>query len=252
MADLIGELESSPEMQKQFEEMMRELGAAAETEIDAQPGSSSTGAESSRSAPPPAGDKSFQESIRKTMDRMQHSGEAASAAAANSSQADMDFMADLLRQMETDGAGSEDDFSKMLLEMMEQLTDKEILYEPMKELHDKFPDWMEKNKATTSAEDMARYEEQQKNVAEIVAKFEDPGFSNDKVEYRQYIVDRMHKVGSPSWPCPNDLDLMAKLFPDASCRITSVRSGGCNGRCTRSHGRNGARLSTAIDEMNAL
>jgi len=35
----------------------------------------------------------------------------------------------------------------MLLGMMEQLTNKDILYEPMKELDDKFPDWMEKNGA---------------------------------------------------------------------------------------------------------
>jgi peroxin-19 len=126
---------------------------------------------------------------------MQESGEAAGAAAASSSQSDTDMMAALLREMENGGGeGSDDDFSKMLLGIMEQLTNKDILYEPMKELHDKFPAWMEKNKGKVSAEDMKRYEEQQVLATEIVKKFEEPGYSDENVDSRQYIVDRMQKV----------------------------------------------------------
>lgn len=89
----------------------------------------------------------FQETIRKTMERMQNSGEQASAAAASAD--DNDMLAQMLKEMESGGFGGEgndEDFSKMLMGMMEQLTNKEILYEPMKELNDKFPAWMEKNR----------------------------------------------------------------------------------------------------------
>src|SRR5690606_29908467 len=131
------------------------------------------------------------ETIRRTMERMQASGEQATAAAAAGGASD-DFLAELLRQMQSgglDGAGSEEEFSKMLMGMMEQLTNKEILYEPMKELDDKFPEWIEKNRATTSAEDMKRYEEQRTLVREIVLKFEESTYSDASPADREYIID---------------------------------------------------------------
>lgn len=132
---------------------------------------------------------------------MQTSGEQATAAAA--AKGSDDFLAELLKQMQSgglDGEGSEEEFSKMLMGMMEQLTHKDILYEPMKELHEKFPGWLEKNRATTSKEDLERYELQQKLVSEIVAKFEEPNYADTSKEHHEYIVDRMQKVHWPSRP----------------------------------------------------
>jgi peroxin-19 len=220
MAEMLGEMESSPEMAKQFEDMMRQLGgggipglgalgglsgaASAAVAADAEkksaaaaaaapaadkaapdakgkaPGEDGTAAQ--RGEEPPA---DFQESIRRTMERMRESGEAAGAAAAGAAgqgaagaaggDGEADLMAALLREMGEGGAGagegSEEDFSKMLLGMMEQLTNKEILYEPMKELHDKFPAWLAENRGKTPEADLKRYEEQQRLVGEIVGKF---------------------------------------------------------------------------------
>lgn len=92
------------------------------------------------------------------------------------------------------GEGSEEDFSKMLMGMMEQLTNKEILYEPMKELDEKFPAWLEKNREATNREDLERYLEQQRLVREIVSKFEEGGYSDENAQMREYIVERMQKV----------------------------------------------------------
>jgi peroxin-19 len=210
MADLLGELESSPEMQRQFEDMLRELGAAGAVAPGgaagvggASPAATTDGvtagaardvaaaAEGGAGAGPPL---SFQESIQRTMERMQESGDAAGAAAASSGQGEADFLAAMLREMESGGEGSDEDFSKMLLGMMEQLTNKDILYEPMKELDNKFPDWMEKNGSTVPEADMKRYETQQKLVREIIQKFEEPGYTDENVDSRKYIVDRMQQV----------------------------------------------------------
>jgi peroxin-19 len=213
MADLLSELDSSPEMQKQFEDMLRELGAATGAPPDA-PSAGGTGARDTAAATGAGADQqqpsatgganvSFQDSIRRTMERMQESGEAAGAAAEQASQGDADFMATLLREMEAGGlgggAGGEEDFSKVLLGMMEQLTNKEILYEPMKELDDKFPDWLEKNKGKVPEAEFSRYETQQSLVRDIVGKFEVEDYSDENVEYRKFIVDRMQQVcGSSS------------------------------------------------------
>jgi peroxin-19 len=232
MQDLLGELDSNPEMAAKFEELMKELGDAAQTAVETEDKEATTAgsapeatkATSSKepvpstpkAAPAPAAakapgaaaapsDANFQESIRKTMERMQNSSESASAAAASSSQDD--FLTQLLKEMETNpGAfpsdmGSDEDFSKMLMGMMEQLTNKEVLYEPMKELNDKFPAWMEENRGKVGQDDWKRYEEQSVLVKEIVAKFDSKGYSDEKVECREYIVERMQKVCSTWYDC---------------------------------------------------
>lgn len=219
MKDLMGELDSNPEMQREFERMMEELMQAGSAPTDAEAiehigkateainleqakADAEAGASSSKkSAPAPAAgshqQESFQATIRKTMERMQASGASADAAAASDApSSEEDMMAQLMKELQAGdgGEGGEEDFNKMLMSMMAQLTNKEILYEPMKELHDKFPAWMEKNRASTGKEDLARYEEQHALVKEIVGRFERKGYSDENDDDREYIVERMQKV----------------------------------------------------------
>lgn len=181
-------------MQSQFEDIFKGLGAAAgPTGSESQPGNAPASSAADLSQ-----DATFQETIRRTMARMQESGEQATAAATAEGSED-DFIAEMMKAMKDlpGSEGSEEDFSKMLMGMMEHLTNKEILYEPMKELHDKYPEWLTKNKDTLSKEDLKRYQEQQIYVSEMVAKFEEPSYSDDKSADRQYIVERMQKVCRP-------------------------------------------------------
>lgn len=196
MAALMGNVDESPEMKREIEAMMRELGVATDPGAPAdhrrQPEDEASGQAHSSSAEEP-----FQESIRKTMERMQASGEQASAAAKSEDSDDM--LAQMLKEMQNsglEGAGDDEGFNKMLMGMMEQLTNKDILYEPMKELHDKFPAWMTKNKISTDADDLKRYEEQQRLVGEIVGRFEQKDYSDSKAEDREFIVERMQQVNS--------------------------------------------------------
>lgn len=196
-------------MQAQFESIFKELGAAAAATTTGEASSGGAASGSGSAGHPQASssgaDASFQDTIRRTMERMQTSGDQATAAA--QSEGSDDFMAELLKQMQAGGLGeggvegSEEEFSKMLLGMMEQLTNKDILYEPMKELNDKFPGWMEKNKDTVSEEDWKRYELQQGFVKEIVAKFEESTYSDSNAADREYIVDRMQKVSHHCQVC---------------------------------------------------
>jgi peroxin-19 len=190
-------------MQAQFENIFKELGAAASTSAEqasTAPNPPRPTSSSSTTGPANA-EASFQDTIRRTMERMQTSGEQATAAAA--AEGSDDFLAELMKQMQSggglDGEGNEEEFSKMLMGMMDQLTNKEILYEPMKELNDKFPEWMVNNRAKTPAEELKRYEEQQQLVKEIVLKFEEPSYADSNTADREYIVDRMQKV-SPATP----------------------------------------------------
>lgn len=204
IGDLMGSLNSDPGYEKElnaFTEAMDKEGmqpedllkafmgeetsqtAGNKTAQDAAAGSSSAGAEDT-----------FQETIRKTMERMQVSGDSATAAANKASEDDM--FSDLLKAVEATGGadGDEEGLTKMFLGMMEQLTNKEMLYEPMKELDEKFPQWIEENKSRLSNGDLERYTTQQVIVREIVAKFEEKGYTDENPAHRQYIWERMQKV----------------------------------------------------------
>jgi peroxin-19 len=195
MAELLGGLESSPDMPDlaQLENIMKELGGAPALGLGT---GAASNAGSSKEAQNKAEEKSFQETIKETMERMKASDTQSTAAAAEDNSEDL--MAEMLKAMQAsglgEGEGGEEDFSKMLLGMMEQLTNKEILYEPMKELDDKFPAWMEKNEGKVKEEDMKRYKEQKTYVREIVGRFERAGYSDDNAADREYIVERMQKV----------------------------------------------------------
>ncbi|KAL1304844.1 hypothetical protein AAFC00_003769 [Neodothiora populina] len=213
MASLLGQFDQNPDMQKQFEEMMKELStaAAAAEEPNATPATTVPPPATTKAAQPSASsstkkpaESSFQDTIRKTMERMQNSGETASAAAAGAG-SEEDMLAQMLKEMEGGGfgGGSEEDLNKMLMGMMEQLTNKDILYDPMKELHDKFPAWLSSNKDKCSKEDLARYEEQKKVVDEIVARFERKEYSDESTEDREYIVERMQKMQAAGSPPPD-------------------------------------------------
>ncbi|PSR83522.1 Pex19 protein family-domain-containing protein [Coniella lustricola] len=235
MAELMGEIEGSPEMQAQFESIFKELSAvgAAGNGAGEAPTSSASGAtpgvaqavNSSARVTDESAETSFQDTIRRTMERMQNSGEQATAAAAADGSGD--FMAELLKQMQAGEGGlegSEEEFSKMLLGMMEQLTNKDILYEPMKELNDKFPEWMETNKDTISEEDRKRYELQQGFVKEIVAKFEEATYADSNPSDREYIVERMQKMQAAGSPPP---DLVGDM-PSAQDALGAPDMESCN------------------------
>ena len=262
MADLLGELDNSvsgkslygerapltvpkPEMQAQFESIFKELGAAASESAEqpsAAPAPAPAGPGGSSSTPANA-EASFQETIKRTMERMQAGGDQATAAAA--AEGSDDFMAELLKQMQSggglDGEGNEEEFSKMLMGMMEQLTNKEILYEPMKELNEKFPGWMETNRDKVSEEDLKKYEEQQTLVKEIVLKFEEPTFSDSNATDREYVIERMQKVSQTDplsrWLGPNHSD---------RCKLLDHRRQTSSGTCPQPRMRSACRMSRAI------
>ena len=187
MAAFVGSMEESPEIKHELENMMMQMETSTKPDPPSQ-----GGAESSKREDP------FQETIRKTMERIQASD--SQAGATDQLEGSDDFLVKVLKDMHSDnlpGDGDEEGFNKMLLGMMEQLTNKEILYDPMKELQGKFPPWMEKNRTKTNTEDIARYDEQQQLVNEIVQKFENKDYSDSKAADREFIVDRMQRVGIP-------------------------------------------------------
>ncbi|RMJ20873.1 hypothetical protein PHISP_08257 [Aspergillus sp. HF37] len=166
---------------------------------------------SGSSAAPPSGDgdgdgappESFNDTIQRTIHRMKESGDKATAAATDDSD---DLVAQLLKAVEAGAAGGGDDgdLSKMFMGMMEQLSNKEMLYEPMKELDGKFGPWLAENRGKVAAEDMARYETQARIVSQIVGKFEEDGYTDKDAKCRDYVWERMQEMQAAGNP-PDEL-----------------------------------------------
>ena len=200
---------SKPEMRQQLETLVKDLGQSAAATDDA---ASVPATDRSPSATTTTADaaRSFQDGIRRTMQRMQESNrQATSAAAAHASPDGDDLLAEMLRQFPSAGAGrsggggehddghpTEDELSKLMVDMMEQLTTKDILYQPMLDLHQRFPAWLAQHQSDRAVEDDGRYREQQTLVGEIVRRFEQPDYSDDRPVDREYIIERMQKVSS--------------------------------------------------------
>lgn len=178
-----------------------DIAAAATARIsDKKPESGASGASTETPS------ESFNDAIKRTMGRMKESGDKATAAASNEDDLSDDMIAQLLKAVEAgaEGAGEDGDLSKMFMGMMEQLSNKEMLYEPMKELDMKFGPWLEKNKNSGAVpiEDMERFQKQAEIVKQIVTKFEERSYSDDDPKCREYIWERMQEVSFPS-DCSN-------------------------------------------------
>ncbi|KAE9607446.1 hypothetical protein Lal_00026531 [Lupinus albus] len=112
-------------------------------------------------------------------------------------------MEDWVKQFE-ELAGSQD-MESIVENMMQQLLSKEILHEPMKEIGERYPKWLEEHKITLSKEEYERYSHQYeliRNLNEVYEK--DPGNFNKIVE----LMHKMQECGQP----PNDI--VKELAPD--------------------------------------
>lgn len=69
---------------------------------------------------------------------------------------------------------------KSLVGLMEQLTNKDISFEPMQELYNKFPTWMHKNENSVKLKDLKKYRVKQRPVCAIAekSKWKEYSYSN--------------------------------------------------------------------------
>ncbi|KAK6157981.1 hypothetical protein DH2020_005295 [Rehmannia glutinosa] len=82
--------------------------------------------------------------------------------------------------------------------MMQQLLSKEILHEPMKEIGERYPIWLEENKTKLTNEEYARYSHQYELIKDLNQAYEtEPDNFNKIVE----LMQKMQECGQP----PNDI-----------------------------------------------
>ncbi|KAL7666421.1 Uncharacterized protein ABC855_g79 [[Candida] zeylanoides] len=182
IAALIKDLQiDDPDTKKQFEDLVKQFDEAQQKE-----------------AP-----QDFDEVMRDTVERMRKSGKnideqiKTDQAAANPE----DILTQLLAGMGgAGGAGGDLDMSKLLVDMLEQLSSKEVLYEPIKDLNTKFPEYLAQNESVIAAKDHANYTQQYEVTTQIVAIFEAPGYDDaDKAQRDRVnvLLEALQDLGQP-------------------------------------------------------
>ncbi|GAC94659.1 hypothetical protein PHSY_002232 [Pseudozyma hubeiensis SY62] len=221
------------ELMKQFEAMMAGFGgagaAAGAASSDAGPSARSAPAASASTAPTKPGN--FNDAIAATMAKLKESDASATADSASSdnpfaglSGAEGEEMAKLLAALGgsgdlsgLEGAMDNPELTKMLEGMMDELMSRDILYEPLKELRDKYPPYLAGSEsAGISAEDRKRYEEQSRYITEIVKIFDEPGYdAKDKVKAAkvQELMNQMQDCGSPPKEIVGDMPAELENMP---------------------------------------
>jgi peroxin-19 len=95
------------------------------------------------------------------------------------------------------GQGDQNAFLPFMQGMMQSLLSKDVLYPSLKDILDKFPDWLEKNKDTLSKEDADRYDSQKKLMQEVCGELEsekETDSDEQKKERFEKVLGLMQKV----------------------------------------------------------
>lgn len=89
--------------------------------------------------------------------------------------------------------------------VMQQLLSKDILHEPMKEIGERYPKWLEEHKDGLSKEEYGRYHQQYELILKLNEAFEhEPDNFNNIVD----LMQKMQECGQP----PDDI--VQELAPE--------------------------------------
>eukprot|EP01114_Cavostelium_apophysatum_P014144 TRINITY_DN3589_c0_g1_i1.p1 TRINITY_DN3589_c0_g1~~TRINITY_DN3589_c0_g1_i1.p1 ORF type:complete len:250 (+),score=82.14 TRINITY_DN3589_c0_g1_i1:25-750(+) len=85
------------------------------------------------------------------------------------------------------------EMQKMVEEMMGAFMSKDMMYEPMKEMHQRFPKWLEENKGKVSNADYEKYSKQHVCVKKMVAIYE----TEENIPQLIALMQEMQEYGQP-------------------------------------------------------
>ncbi|KIK62347.1 hypothetical protein GYMLUDRAFT_41763 [Collybiopsis luxurians FD-317 M1] len=167
----------------------------------------------------------FQTKIKQTMDKLKESetnlqNQSSTSGAGTES---IQSLLNSLKDLGLDGEGNEEDEAELagfLENMMGQLMGKEVLYEPLKELNDKFPTYLANPPSDLSPTDKTRYEKQYEYVGKIMKIFEDPGYDENDQETGAKVAELMGEMQNYGAPPESIMGPMPpELGPDGSCVV---------------------------------
>ncbi|KAJ3842399.1 Pex19 protein family-domain-containing protein [Lentinula raphanica] len=220
MHDLMRELADEKSTEAGDDKEVKEGGSEAEAErlmkaaweamlIEGMNGMTDTEPSTSTAAGPTStssgGGSDFQSKIKKTMEKLKESETNMQNASSSASSENPETLQGLLNSLKglglddlgASGEGEEDEaeLASFLESMMGQLMSKDVLYDPLKELNDKFPAFLTTPPTNLSSDDKTRYEKQYDCVKRIIVIFDDPSYKEGGLQSAK-VVELMGELQS--------------------------------------------------------
>ncbi|XP_066599289.1 peroxisomal biogenesis factor 19-like [Prorops nasuta] len=127
-----------------------------------------------------------------------------------------------------DGSG---DIFPFMENMMQSLLSKEILYPSLKELVDKYPEWLQSKEPTLSLEDLNKYKKQLQLMQKICTEFEAEK-DDDTEELKRHrfklilnFLQEMQKYGQPPEELVGEQPALFQFDNDDNPILSSLSSG---------------------------
>ncbi|ODV80284.1 Pex19 protein [Suhomyces tanzawaensis NRRL Y-17324] len=147
----------------------------------------------------------FEYVMKETMERLKKSGEDIDEKIKNDPAGGNpeDMLTQLLAGLGGPNGGLGDgdmDMSKLLVDMLEQLSSKDVLYEPIKDLNTKFPDYLKEKQGTITEHQYKNYNAQFEITNDILAIFDAPDYSDDNKAQRDRVnslLESLQELGQP-------------------------------------------------------
>ncbi|CAK9437424.1 uncharacterized protein LODBEIA_P18020 [Lodderomyces beijingensis] len=189
IADLIQDMKiEDRETQEQFETLVKQFEVNHRAEVEAEE----------------AKPANFEYVMKETMERLRKSGQDIDSKIQKDPLGSNpeDILTQLLAGMGGDASlgGGDMDMSKLLVEMLEQLSSKDVLYEPIKDLNSKFPKYLEENKDKLEQSKLQNYEKQYAITKDILKIFESSDYSDSNQKQRDEVnslLESLQELGQP-------------------------------------------------------
>ncbi|CAH0481070.1 unnamed protein product [Peronospora belbahrii] len=147
-----------------------------------------------------------------------------------------EMMSEMMKKFEE--MGEQSDFQDLVDGMMQQLLSKDIMYDPMKQICERYPEWLAEKKSLLSKEDYERYTKQYQYFQQIIAMYESE--PNDYARLSQ-LMQEMQENGQPPSEIVKDLapglqfddkgmPIMPNMGPDMLPGMPGMPFGGAPGQ----------------------
>ncbi|QLQ80817.1 hypothetical protein HG537_0E01720 [Torulaspora globosa] len=182
--------QAKAEQAENFQRILGMLGDASKTSVKSDSGSRE-----------PQG---FKNVVSKTLDRLKENGSKVDSNLAKEEKQKNtdDILSQLLDQLVESGnvgdtQGSEDGVDNAILQILNQMSSKEVLYQPMKEMHAEFTQWLQDHSEDEEHTDKIDiYKKQYHLVGQIIAVFENDSYTNEtNREQITNLLDELEQLG---------------------------------------------------------
>ncbi|ORY53847.1 Pex19 protein [Rhizoclosmatium globosum] len=107
------------------------------------------------------------------------------------------------------------EFEDMFGSVMGQLMSRDLLYEPMKDLATKYPEYLQENKSNIPKADYERYKAQHLIVVDIMKVYDDESVTGDEEQKRVGdLMQKMQELGNPPEGIMKELTPGMEVGPD--------------------------------------